>query len=281
MGWVRGCELVGLGMFAAAMAAAQSIATAGQAANAADKTPRYEVASVRENTNPNPRWNMYFTPDGVHAMDVTLLWALHEAYGIGDDDLWSGGPAWLNQKRFDIEAKYDVTQYPNLTRQQRMEMLQQLLADRFKLLVHHEAKEFQLYALVVTGSGVKFAETKPEDLRQSPIYGVMCVGGGRRGTISMHGCTMKQFADDLSGLGRFDLGRRVVDQTGLSGYYTFALHWARVDAANPPGAAVGAPDSADPTIFTAVKEQLGLELKPTNGPIDTMVIDHAEMPTEN
>jgi uncharacterized protein (TIGR03435 family) len=244
--------------------------------------PTYEVASIRQNTNPNPAWSMGFTADGVRAKDVTLLWALHEAYGIYDGDRWSGGPVWLDKARFDIEAKYDVSKYPSLTREQRQAMLQQLLADRFKVVVHHESKEFPLYALVAEKDGQKFEETKTEDLRKSPVYGVMCMNaGGRRGTIEMHGCTTTQFANNLSGYGRLDLGRKVVDQTGLTGYYTFALHWAPVDATNPSSTDLSAPEPSGPSIFTAVKEQLGLELKPIKGPLDTIVIDHAEMPTEN
>ena len=161
-------------------------------------------------------------------------------------------------------------------------MLQRLLADRFKVVVHHEAKEFPLYGLAVAKSGPKFEETKPEDLRKSPVYGVMCMNtGGRRGTIEMHGCTTTQFATNLSGYGRLDLGRKVVDQTALTGYYTFALHWAPVDAANPSSSELSAPEPSGPSLFTAVKEQLGLELKPIKGPLDTIVIDHAEMPKEN
>jgi uncharacterized protein (TIGR03435 family) len=244
-------------------------------------TPTFEVASIRQNMNPNPRWNMSFTPDGVRATDVTLRWALDEAYGVSDDSLWSGGPAWLDQARFDIAAKYDLSKYPNLTRDQRQAMLQQLLADRFKVVVRHEAKEFPLYALEVAKSGPKFEETKTEDLRKNPAYGVMCVGGGHRGTFKLQGCTMKQFANDLSAYGRKDLGRKVVDQTGLTGYYTMALDWAPVDAADPSITGSEVPEPSGPSIFTAVKEQLGLELKPIKGPLDTLVIEHAEMPTEN
>jgi len=245
-------------------------------------TPAYEVASVRQNLNPNPAWSMSFTYDGVRAKDVTLLWALHEAYGIYDSDLWSGGPAWLDKARFDIEAKYDVSKYPIVTLEQRQAMLQQLLADRFKVVVHHEAKEFPVYALVVARHGPKFEETKPEDLRKNPVYGVMCMHtGGHRGAIEMHGCTMTQFANALGGNGRFDLGRKVVDQTGLPGYYTFALHWAPADTPNPSSTGLSAPDPSGPSIFTAVKEQLGLELKPIKAPLDTIVIDHAETPSAN
>lgn len=245
--------------------------------------PTFEVASIRQNMSSDPRWSMYFTQDGVHATDVTLLLALHEAYGVTDDDLMSGGPAWLDKARFDIEAKYDVSKYPNLTREQRQAMLQQLLADRFKVVVHHEAREFPVYALVVSKHGPKFKETKPEDLRKSPVYGVMCMhtGGRHRGAVEMHGCTMTQFADALSGYARFDLGRKMVDHTDLTGYFTLALHWAPVDTTNPSSTEPSAPEPSGPSIFTAVKEQLGLELKPIKTALDTMVIDHAEMPSEN
>ena len=251
-----------------------------QTSHLGEDTPRFEVASVRQNLNPNPAWRMEFTPDGVTAKDVTLLWALHEAYGISDDDLWSGGPAWLDKARFDIEAKYDVSQYPDLSPKQRRAMLQELLIDRFKLVVHHQAKQFPLYALVVLKGGPRFEITKAEDLRKNPMYGVMCmVKSGKRGAIAMQGCTVKQFADDLGGYARNDLGRRVVDQTGLFEHYNFVLHWARTDAT--PTDNLNATEQNWPLVFTAVKEQLGLELKPIKGLLDTIIIDHAEMPSAN
>lgn len=263
------------------LAMAHSFLSAQTPIAAAD-SPTFEVASIRQNLNPNPRWNMAFTPDGVHAMDVTLLWALREAYGMPDNDLWSGGPPWLDKARFDIEAKYDVDKHPNLTREQRQAMLQQLLADRFKLVVHHEPKEFPLYALVVAKNGPKFGQTNPKDLRKNPAYGVVCMfKESHRGAVGMSGCTMTQFADSLGGIGRNDLGRKVVDQTGLSGYFTIALNWAPVDTTTPSTTEGNAPEPSGPSIFTAVKEQLGLQLKPIKGPLDTIVIDHAEMPSEN
>jgi uncharacterized protein (TIGR03435 family) len=268
--WQIFCGAISLAVLHGSLSA-QSAATPAEA-------PKFEVASIRPNPDPYPKWTMNFTADGVMARDVTLLWVLHEAFTIYDDDLWSGGPAWLDKARFDINAKYDVSQYPNLTVKERQAMLQQLLAERFHLVVHHELKEFPLYALVAAKGGPKFEETKPEDLRKSDLFGVMCTNKGRPGTIEMQGCTMTALAQRLGGL-RSDLGRRVVDQTGLPGHYTFVLHWTRMDA--PASEDVNAPGPIWPTIFTAVKEQLGLELKPIKGSLDTIVIDHAEMPSEN
>ncbi len=107
--------------------------------------PGYEVVSIRQNLNPQPRWQMSFTRDGVWGEDVTLFWAMKEAYLV-PDERWLGAPSWIDEKRFDIKAKYDTEEYPNLTLEQRHTMLQQMLADRFKLVLHHEQKNFPVYA---------------------------------------------------------------------------------------------------------------------------------------
>jgi uncharacterized protein (TIGR03435 family) len=138
-----------------------------------------------------------------------------------------------------------------------------------------------LYAMVAAKGGVRFPETKQEDLRISPLFGVMCWHtAARRGVIEMQGCPMTALAESLGSNGRSDLGRKVIDQTGLNGHYTFVLHWARSDAA-PAADDVSTAAPSWPSIFTAVNEQLGLELKPIKGPLDVIVIDHAEMPSEN
>lgn len=247
---------------------------------AAASTPEYEVASVRQNLNPNPSWRMGFTADGVSALDVTLEYALQEAFGVYDERLWSGGPGWIKQKRFDIEAKFDISRYPNATLEQRRAMLQQLMVERFKLAVHHERKDFPLYELVVAKHGPLFKETKTEDLQRSPVWGVMCTHSrGGKGVLEMSGCSMEQLASSLD-LAHGDLGRKVVDHTGLTGRYDFRLSWTPM-MSGPAGADANGLDSRGPSIFTATKEQLGLELKPWTGPLDTIVIDHVEMPTEN
>lgn len=238
----------------------------------------FEVVSIHQDLNPNPAWRMNFTPDGLSAIDVTLQWVLGEAYGLYDDQRWSGGPAWINQRRFDIQAKYDVAQYPHLTPDQRKAMLQNLLADRFKLVVHHQSREFPLYALVVAKGGSRLQESKPEDILHSGLDGrPMCHHArGGKGLIQLKGCTTGDLAQTLSNVTQFNHGRTVVDQTGLTGRYSLTLHWTPDDAPATPQQ-----DYSGPSFFTAVKEQLGLELKPIKGPLDTIVIDHVEMPSEN
>ena len=265
-------------LIAVVACAAAPISLAQSATNAAAAGPTFEVASIRQNMNPNPRWHMFFTADGLNAVDVTLQYAIREAYGVYDDRLWSGGPPWLNERRFDIQAKFDVSKYPNLTREQRQAMLRQLLADRFKLVVHHESREFPLYDLLVAKNRPKFVETKPGDIQYNRLDGgaVCVVTRSRMGSLGLRGCTMTDLAQMLTGWTQSDLGRIIEDRTGLPGRYTLALQWT---PENVPVAAIQ--KYSGPSIFTALKEQLGLELKATKGPLDTIVIDHVEMPTPN
>jgi hypothetical protein len=126
---------------AAQEASATTVSPSSATANlSSDLTPRYDVASIRQDLNPHPSWRMNFTSDGVSAKDVTLFYAIEEAYGFYDDELWSAVPSWTMQTRFDVEAKYDMEKYPHVTLEQRNGMLQQLLAERFKLIVHHVSR---------------------------------------------------------------------------------------------------------------------------------------------
>ncbi|MFP5209954.1 MAG: TIGR03435 family protein [Acidobacteriota bacterium] len=265
-------------LIAVAACAIAPVAVAQAAASVPVAGPTFEVASIRQNMNPNPRWHMFFTADGLNAVDVTLRWVLPWAYGVGNNRLWSGGPEWLDERRFDIQAKWDVSKYPHPTPEQRRAMLQQLLADRFKLVVHHESKEFPLYDLLVAKNRPKFVETKPGDIQYNRLDGgaVCVVTRSRMGSLGLRGCTMTDLAQMLTGWTQSDLGRIIEDRTGLPGRYTLALQWT---PENVPVAAIQ--KYSGPSIFTALKEQLGLELKATKGPLDTIVIDHVEMPTPN
>ncbi len=275
---------------AVAACAVAPLSFAQSAANAAAAGPAFEVASIRQNMNPNPRWHLRLTPDGVDAEDVTLQYVIREAYRVHDDRLWSGGPVWLNQRRFDIRAKFDLSEYPHPSLEERLAMLRQLLADRFKLVVHHETKEFPLYELVVAKRGPKIDESKPQEIEHTGLDGrALClrVRPSKPGGAAFQGCSMKDLASMLTQIPA--VGRAVVDNTGLTARYTFELYWRRsenpstsISSASVPSASISiAPDMSLPSIFTALKEQLGLELKPTKGPLDTIVIDHVEMPTPN
>jgi len=240
------------------------------------KAPTFSVATIKPSLRQG--WSSSFTPDSYIAFGVTLQWVImQDAYAIYDKTRVSGGPDWLTTAKFDIQAKVDdadLDAFKAFTQEQRQQMLQALLADRFKLVTHHETKEFRVFALTVAKSGSKLEETKPEEIRRNPLGNIMSrVTNIGTGHFDGQAFTMSGLADTLS---RFpDVGRFVVDKTGLTGRYNFALHWT------PDNTPADSPIVAGPSIFTALQEQLGLKLDPTKAPIDTLVIDHAESPSAN
>lgn len=246
----------------------------------------FAVASIKPN-NGDRGWRMEFTPDGFTARGVTLRKIVQEAYGVYEEDRMNGGPDWLTSEKFDIEAKIDSADaagFKDFSLEQRRLMLQKLLADRYKLAVHHETKELPVYALIVAKNGPKFQESKPDTIDEGPIKGMDGhVTRSKRGQLEVNGISMKGLANLL----HFSVGQTVVDQTGLKGRYDLSLQWTPDDVAAPmPKTAEGnqpeaAPELSGPSIFTAVQKQLGLKLEPTKSPLDTIVIDHVEHPSEN
>jgi uncharacterized protein (TIGR03435 family) len=182
-------------------------------------------------------------------------------------------------------------------------MLQTLLEDRCKLKVHKEAREAPVYSLTVAKSGVKMQASKegsctPMDIdhlpaRPAPGQPVphYCGAGGTRtnGATSMadwYGLSMAEFAGRMLA-GQVD--RPVIDKTGLNGRFDIHLEFSRNAPSGPvtlngvvtPGEPTPTADGAGPSIFTAVQEQLGLKLSPDKAPVDVLVIDHIEKPSEN
>jgi uncharacterized protein (TIGR03435 family) len=190
------------------------------------------------------------------------------------------GPKWLGSERFDIEAKADSSlsaRLETLGRDQRRAelhaMVQQLLADRFKLKVHWETRELPVYDLVVGRKGSLLQETKAagQNIHAST------------GEFTAKGLTLAQFAQALAQELSRELGRVVVDKTGIMGRYDATLTWTPEEGETPisRGTDGGAAADAGPTIFTAIQEQLGLKLESAKGPVQVLVIDQVEMPTEN
>jgi uncharacterized protein (TIGR03435 family) len=266
--------------------------TAPRAADQPTKAPEFDVISIRANKDNaqmsvNGTFRMRFvaatSPDGYSATSVSLKSLIVTAYG-GKPDQISGGPGWIDTNRYDIEAKVvaadGATPQP-LTREQSNLMLRSLLADRFKLVVHNETKEQPIYELVIAKGGSKLQEAKSDDSNPNGVKGPDVVA--RAGmTMSMGPGHLKgpalQLASLISWLSS-QLGRPIVDKTGLTGKYNIDLHWTPDPG---PGSEDAAPsDASGPSIFTAVQEQLGLKLNSTKGPVETLVIDHAEPPTPN
>ena len=256
------------------------------------KVPVFDVVSVKPNKSDNGRMRIMFNPDGYSATNVSLKQLIQMAYGIRQD-LISGGPGWVESAGYDFDAKVagpDVDALKKLSPEQRRSMLQPALADRFKLKVHTETKQLPVYELVVAKGGSKLKEASPGDTYANGIKGpdgtsragMMRFGPGQ---LTAQAVPMTSLANMLSQ----QLQRTVLDKTGLTGKYDLELSWTPDQGSDPmfkgpegsPQRGDGAPDSSGPSIFTALQEQLGLKLQSAKGPVETLVIDHVEMPSEN
>jgi uncharacterized protein (TIGR03435 family) len=151
-------------------------------------------------------------------------------------------------------------------------MEQSLLADRFKLKVHFETREMPVYALVVAKSGAKLNPARNEELSR-----VSTLGSQQSSEMTAFGVTLGQFV--VSPLLTGAAGRPVVDQTGLKGAFDFTLKWTPEQLS--PSAAAKEAGADVPSFFTAIREQLGLQLIPSRAPVEVIVIDHIEQPSAN
>jgi uncharacterized protein (TIGR03435 family) len=198
--------------------------------------------------------------------DIRLRDLISNAYGLRQASELIGGPAWLDTDRFDIvgkKARPDSPSWP---------MVRTLLADRFKLVTHRESRQLPIYALVMSSSDGRLGPT---------IHPSACVQG--RGP-DQNGCFFRPGQGAFVGSGvaiqmlidaslSSEVKRMVVNRTGLTGAFDIDLHWL---AGNPV-----APSDEAVSIFTALQEQLGLKLESTTGPVDVLVIDRVERPTED
>jgi uncharacterized protein (TIGR03435 family) len=260
--------------------------------------PKYDIASIKPyktDDGPAMRVMMQITPDGVSLHGVPLRMLLQQGFGLEQDRI-VGEPSWTDSSRYDIEAKVEPEDAPKLKDlkvEQRNAMMLQLLVDRFHLKYHYEKRELPLYTLVVAKGGLKMKPSKPvEDPPQAnppkPGDGPPRMGRGMMrmspGHFESTGTTIEMLTHLLSR----QLGRTVVDKTGLSGEYEFTVDYTPDNMAMPMhGAPEGGPkpevaaDQGGPSLFTAVEEQLGLKLQATKATVGVIVIDHIDQPSEN
>jgi uncharacterized protein (TIGR03435 family) len=264
---------------AAPIALAVSAALAQSAAPPAAASPTFDVAAIhRSAPSTDFHHHIYNDPGESHfrTVNLSLRALIQYAYGLPENQIL-GGPAWLDSTMFDIDAKADPAVDKQLhallteqARHQKQLMVQALLADRFRFQTHQETRELPVYALVVANPkiGPRF---KP-----STINGTTIDTGDTRLHIAGSDDTVAILARELAR----SLGRVVLNQTALVGRYDLTLRWTPDD--RPPPMLNGDPDpNPPPDIFTAIQEQLGLKLESARGPVPVLVIDHAEMPSEN
>ena len=236
----------------------------------------FEVSTIKP-SNPYVQ-GMSFRHVGAHrftANNHTLKDDIAFAYTV-TPELISGGPAWASAKRYDIVA---VT--PGETRlpdEQTQLMFQQLLAQRFKLELHREQREVAVYNLVLGSNALKLKEsTEPSDKGHTLFIHSLTPEAYN---LPARNTSMAEFATLVQ---RVVLNRPVVDRTGLSGKFDFNLQWARLGTEfgrNLPPASAGGDTADAPDFFTAI-QQLGLKLEPGKSMVETLVIDHADLPDEN
>jgi bla regulator protein BlaR1 len=259
-----------------------------QVTTAAAKLPAYEVASVKPDKSGTDMMMIRTTAVGFSAKNVLLKELIRNAYGIEENQI-QGAPGWLGSARYDIEAKVsssDTDALHDVSPEQRGLMLQPLLAERFQLKVHSEVRDLPVLALVVAKDGPKLHEARPGDTYPNGIKGFDGEGGAGLmhmgpGQLTVQGLTMSSVARLLSE----QLGLMVQNATGLTGNYDFTLQWSpdrgTTDAGQPGPDNAASKESAGPSVFTAVQEQLGLKLESRKSPVEVLVIDHVEKPSEN
>jgi uncharacterized protein (TIGR03435 family) len=225
--------------------------------------PTFEAVTIKPDNLGNAYWKN--TPDGFSTAS-TAANLIKSAYWLPTSDQIVGLPKWTGSELLDVQAKMDAETAAALGKlppteqwQQRQRMLRSLLAERFALKVHPATKQLPIYVLTVANGGSRLKKSA-SDMGGSGMY--------MNGKIEAHSVSLENLVTNLSGM----VGRVIVDKSGLAGGYDFTLEWA------PQGA-----DASDPrpSIFAALEEQLGLKLKPSQGPVDAIVIDSIERPTPN
>lgn len=261
--------------------------------------PQFEVASIKA-AAPDARGTFVrMAPGGrLNINNMPLKEIIVMAWRVQPYQV-SGGPAWIDSVRYDITAKPDHSPKEG----EISLMLQSLLADRFLLKFHRETKELPIYALVVAdkngklgpqlteskeGSCTTFDPSRPPPAPEPGKPPTLGCGGMMMGPdrVNAVGVPISQLVPVLSRM----LGRTVVDKAGLTRKFDIKMQWtpdqSQAMQGPPGGAPPGTPapppvDPNGPSIFTALQEQLGLKLESQKGPVELIVIDQVERPSEN
>ena len=235
----------------------------------ADSTPPYDVDSVKQNKSADQSANMTIRDNVFTATNMPLSSIIEFAYDVRADQI-AGLSGPVSSARFDIEAKVvpsNGVPMPKLTDSLLQAMIIPLLADRFHVKAHLQSKTMPVYDLVVDRGGPKFKLAEEDDDQTNSIMNVRTSNSDN--VLTAKSSSMTDLAAELCD----EVHRQVIDKTGLKGRADLTLKWTSDEAADQGGTVV--------SIFTAVEEQLGLKLQPAKGPVDTLVVDHAEMPSSN
>jgi uncharacterized protein (TIGR03435 family) len=219
--------------------------------------PAFDAATVKLNKTESRTMSIHVDPKLASWKHYTLEGLIQIAYANEEYDRRVGGPSWVDSDTWDVEA---ASERP-VKGQERRQMLQTLLADRFKLKVHTESRDVPEYALVVAKSGSKLHPVSAAELASTPGSTVV-------GTKSFDGHVVE--VAELARWLRAEIGRPVIDRTGLAGKYEVKIAFTLDD--NSSGA-----DQSEASVFAAL-QALGLRLESIRGLVKVLVIDHVEKP---
>jgi uncharacterized protein (TIGR03435 family) len=262
------------------------------AALAGAQKESFEVASVKPGDPSDRRMMINIAPGRFRTVNVPVILLVRLAWEVQDFQI-AGLPDWAKTERFNIEAKWadpadedpvKMTEERRNVFQKRLHLrLQSLLEDRFALKAHRETKDMPVYELIVAKNGpkVRLASQQTDSKERGMIRMA-------RGELAGTAVRIESLVQELS----TQIGRTVIDKTGLKAEYDFSLRWmpesrqmnsmAPPPGAQPPGVAdITGGDATGPSLTTAVQEQLGLKLESARAPVEVIVIDHVEKPSAN
>ncbi len=257
------------------------LANRSWAQSSAEKTPvgvpSYTTVSIKPDKSGLQAQGLKLGPGELTVKNESLQMLIRHAYDIEADQI-HGGPSWLDSERYDVQAKVDKSAVENLQRLgseqadfEQRQMMQALLADRFKLVVHHDTRAVPVYDLVLAENGPKLQQSLPGDAEAQGR--VIQVGNGHITGREVPIATLASLLSD-------QLGRSVIDKTGLANHYDVTLQWP-VSAEGQQGSEnSSAAESSRELILAAVADQLGLKLEPHEVPKEILVIDHVERPAQ-
>jgi uncharacterized protein (TIGR03435 family) len=225
----------------------------------AQSPARFDVVSIKRNTSGAPGSETDTTPGRINLINVTPLSLLLRALGVRTFQI-VGAPGWTATERYDVVAS--VPGGLVLDDQARQLYMEQMLAERWQLRYHRDTRNLRVYSLVAANDGSRLVtHTGPGE------YAMKVERAGPRVVLRSTRGNMQRLIEILSGF----TGNVVSNDTGLGGEYDFTLEWVQDASATDSG----------PTLFTALREQLGLRLVSAQKPTPVIVVDHIERPSEN
>jgi uncharacterized protein (TIGR03435 family) len=270
-------------MLCASSLAAQSTAgaegTTSTIEGISSDLPKFSVAAIRPDKNENHMITVRFSDDGVVFTGVPAEFLVQQAFAIEPDRI-VGLPTWAKTDQYAIQAKVDdddVAKWKSLNSRTRKVAFQALLVSRFNFKAHPDLGEHLSYSLVVAKNGPKLHEANPSDKYSNGLKGLdgSAIGSGAvimgPGKITVQGASIATLVKLLSNQG---LQYPLNDETGLKGLYDFTLEWT-------PDNALSMSDGPAVSLFTALQEQLGLKLEVKKRPVEMIIVDRIERPSEN